>query len=75
MQLPRDDEERRLIAIAEACSAKERVAEDLLSRPRHSMLYPAYMRLVDALSAMRLKCTEARLAVRTHRKKMQSEGK
>jgi hypothetical protein len=39
------------------------------------MLYPAYKRLVDTLTAVRLKCDEKWLAVRAHRKKMRDEGK
>jgi hypothetical protein len=74
-QLLQDDETRRLLAALEACRAKELAAADQLSKPRHSMLYPAYMRLVDALGAIRLKCNEKRLALRAHRKKMRDEGK
>jgi hypothetical protein len=40
-QLPQDDETRRLLAAFEACRAKELAAADQLSKPRHSMLYPA----------------------------------
>src|ERR1700686_1784415 len=57
-QLPQDDETRRLLAAFEACRAKELAAADQLSKPRHSMLYPAYTRLVDALGAVRLKCND-----------------
>jgi hypothetical protein len=46
-----------------------------LSKPRHSMLYPAYRRLVDALGAVRNKCNDIRLAIRAHRKGMRGEGK
>jgi hypothetical protein len=73
--LPQDDETRRLRATFEACRAEELTAADLLSKPRHSLLYPAYTRLVDALGAVRLKCNDIRLAIRAHRKKMQDEGK
>jgi hypothetical protein len=74
-QLPQDDETRRLLAAFEACRARELAAADQLSKPRHSMLYPAYMRLADALGVVRLKCNEIRLAIRAHRKKMRDEGK
>jgi hypothetical protein len=74
-QLPRDDEERRLLAMSEACRAKELAAADQLSNPRHSMLYPAYRRLVDALETIRVKCNEIRLAIRAHRKKMRDQVK
>jgi hypothetical protein len=65
-QLPQDDETRRLIAAREACRAKELAAADQLSKPRHSMLYSAYTRLLDALGAVRLRCNEveARTALR-----------
>jgi len=75
VQLPQDDETRRLLAAFEACRAKELAAADQLSEPRHSMLSPAYMRLVDALGAVRLKCDDIRIAIRAHRKKMREEGK
>ena len=74
-QLPQDDETRRLLAAFEACRAEELAAADQLSKPRHSMLYPAYTRLVDALGAVRTKCNDIRLAIRTHRKEMRGEGK
>jgi hypothetical protein len=73
-QLPRD-EERRLLAISVACSAEERAVADQLLHPRHSLLYPEYMRLVDAYQAIRIECRGKWLAVRTHRKKMRDEGK
>jgi hypothetical protein len=59
-QHPQDDETRRLLVAFEACRAKELAAADQLSKPRHSMLYPAYARLVDALGAVRLKCNDIR---------------
>jgi hypothetical protein len=74
-QLPQDDETRRLLAAFEACRAKELAAADQLSKPRHSMLSPAYTRLVDALGAVRLECNDIRLAIRAHRKEMPDKGK
>ena len=74
-QHPQDDETRRLLAAFEACRAKELAAADQLSKPRHSMLYPAYTRLVDALGVVRLKCNDIRFVIRAHRKKMRDEGK
>jgi hypothetical protein len=74
-QLPQDDETRRLLAAFEACRARELDAANRLSKPRHSMLYPAYTRLVDALGAVRCKCNDIRAAIRGHRKKMRGEGK
>ena len=46
-----------------------------VSKPHHSMLYPAYTRLVDALGAVRLKCNDIRLAIRAHRKELRDKGK
>jgi hypothetical protein len=74
-QLPQDDETRRLFAAFEAYQAKELAAADQLSKPRHSMLYPAYTRLVDALGAVRLKCNEIWLSTRAHHKELRDEGK
>jgi len=74
-QLPQDDETRWLLTAFEACRAKELAAADQLSKPRHSMLYPAYTRLVDALGAVRLKCNDIRLAIRAHRKELRDKGK
>jgi hypothetical protein len=74
-KLPRDAEERRLIADYEACDREKLAAADQLSNPRHSMLYPAYKRLVNTLAAIRLKCDEKWFAVRAHRKKMRDERK
>jgi hypothetical protein len=75
IQLPRDVEEGRLLADYEACHTEKLAASDKLSNPSHSMLYPAYKRLVDTLAAIRLKCNEKWFAVRAHRKKMRDEGK
>jgi hypothetical protein len=72
-QLPRDDEEHRLLAVFEACSAKQVAPSNQLSHPRHSMLYPAYVRLMDVITAIGLMCNEIRLAFRAHRKKMRGE--
>jgi hypothetical protein len=68
-----DDKTRRLLAAFEACRAEELAAADQLSKPRRSMLYPAYTRLVDALGAVRTKCNDIRLAIRAHRKQMRVE--
>ena len=74
-QFLRDDEESRLLAEYEACHAEQLAAAEQLSNPRHSMLYPTYARLVKALAAIRLKCSEKWFAVRAYRRKMQHEGK
>jgi hypothetical protein len=44
-------EMRPLRAAFDACRADELAAADQLSKPRHSLLYPAYTRLLDALGA------------------------
>ena len=74
-QHPQDDETRRLLAAFEAGRANELAAAYQLSKPRHSMLYPAYTRLVDAFGAVRLKCNDIRLAIRAHRKELRDKGK
>src|ERR1019366_6611630 len=65
----------RLVAAFEAGRANELAAAYQLSKPRHSMLYPAYTRLVDAFGAVRLKCNDIRLAIRAHRKELRDKGK
>ena len=71
-QLARE-EDHRLLAEYESCHAEKLATVHQLANPRHSMLYPAYKRLVDALEAIRVKCKEKWLAVRAHRKKMRDE--
>lgn len=73
-QLPRDEERERLTADFENCRKEEDAAADELFHPRHSMLYPAYLRLRDALQAIRAKCSKKYLALTTHRKKMQHQA-
>ena len=68
------DEDRRLLAEYESCHTETLAAADQLSNPRHSMLYPAYKRLVDTLAAIRLKCNGKWFELRAHRKKMRDEG-
>jgi hypothetical protein len=64
-----------LLADYEACHRENLAAADQLPNPRHSILYPAYKRLVDMLAAIPLKCDEKWFAVRAHRKKMRDERK
>lgn len=66
----RDEEELRLLALAEACLSEERAASDALTNPPHSLLYSEYKRLLDALSAIRLKGRKSRIALKAHRYKM-----
>jgi hypothetical protein len=68
------DEDRRLLAEYESCHAERLAAADRLSNPRHSMLYPAYKQLADALDAIRLKCNAKWFELRIHRKKMRDKG-
>jgi hypothetical protein len=66
------EEDRRLLAIFEDLRAKELAAQDLLVNPRESMLYPKYKLLQAAVTVLRLKCDQVRLAIRAHRKKIRS---
>jgi hypothetical protein len=68
-------EELRLLAISEACSAREHAAANQLLHPPSGLPHPAYMRLVDTFQSVRVECKEKWLAVRAHRKKMREEGK
>jgi hypothetical protein len=72
-QLARD-EDHRLLAEYESCHTEKLAAVDQLRNPRHSMLYPAFKRLVDMLEVIRVKCKDKWQAVRAHRKKMRDEG-
>jgi hypothetical protein len=71
---PQRDEERRLLAISEECSAKEHDAADQLLHPPHSLPHPAYIRLVDAYQNIRSECREKWLAVGAHRKEIRDDG-
>jgi hypothetical protein len=68
-------EECRLLAISGACSAEEHAVADQLLNQRHSLLYPVYMRLVDAYQAIGSSASENDLQSATHRKTMRDEGK
>ena len=67
-------EDRRLLAEYESCHTEKLAAVDQLRNPRHSMLYPAFKRLSDALEAILIKCKEKWLALRAHREKMRDQG-
>jgi hypothetical protein len=71
-QLARDME-RQLLAISEACIAQEHAAAAQLLDPRHSLRYPAYVRMVKAYEALRTESKQKRLAVMAHRKKMRDD--
>ncbi len=63
----RDEEELRLLAIAEACHSEEIAASDLLTNPHQSLIYPEYQRLIEELRAKRLKGHQSRIALKAHR--------
>jgi hypothetical protein len=73
-RVTQDNEERRLLTLAAECHAEKLAAADELSNPRRSLLYPAYMKLADALRTMKLKCHGISLAIREHRKKKRDAG-
>ncbi|PYX52485.1 MAG: hypothetical protein DMG76_29170 [Acidobacteria bacterium] len=66
----RDEEELRLLAIAEACHSEEIAASDLLTNPHQSLLYAEYQRLIEELRAKRVKGHQSRIALKAHRYKM-----
>jgi hypothetical protein len=69
----RDDEDARLLAVFEVLHASELRAAYELSHPRQSMLYPTYKQLEATVTALQVKCNEARLAFRAHRKMMRED--
>jgi hypothetical protein len=69
----RDEEECRLIDMAESCRSDESAAANALSHPSHSLLYTEYERLLDALRATRLKGHQSRIALRAHQHNMRHE--
>jgi hypothetical protein len=70
MPVETDTEEVRLLESSATWHAEEKVVAHQLSRPRHSMLYPEYKRLAEALEALRVKCAQKSRAVWAHRQKM-----
>ena len=74
-KLPIDAEEVRMLESSATWHAKEKVAARQLSRPRHSMLYPEYERLTEALEALRVKCAQERWAVWARRRKMRDKAR
>ena len=65
-----DEEESRLIDIAETCRSDESAASNALTYPGHSLVYSEYQRLLDALSAIRLRSHQSRIALKAHRHRM-----
>src|ERR1700737_258086 len=74
-KLPREPEEVGMLESSATWHAKEKVAAHQLSHPRHSMLYPEYKRLAEALEALRVKCAQKRWAVWARRQKMQDRAR
>jgi hypothetical protein len=70
-----DDEGRTLLASFEALRAEECAAAKRISSPAQSMLYPAYMKMVEALEDLRFRCSAARVAFRTHCQNMRDKQK
>jgi hypothetical protein len=70
-KLPRDHEERRLLAAYKASSDKECAAADQVLNPRSSLPLRAYLELVGDLRVIRTECNEKRLAVKAYREKTQ----
>jgi len=66
----RDEEELRLLAIAEACRSEENAASDALTNPPHSLMYSEYNRLIEELRAKRLKGHQSRIALRAYQHTM-----
>jgi hypothetical protein len=69
-KLPIDAEEVRMLESSATWHADEEVAAHQLSHPLHSMLYPEYKRLAQALEALRVKCAHKRWAIWARRQKM-----
>jgi hypothetical protein len=69
----RDEEEYRLIGIADACRSYESAAANALSHPPNGLVYSEYQRLLDALRVTRLKSHQSRIALRAHQYNMRHE--
>ena len=67
---PELDVEDRLLVSLEECNAKQMDAVHELSHPHTMMVYPTYMKKVNALGVIRLKCQGILQRLRAHRKKM-----
>ena len=68
-----NEEELRLLAIAEACHSEEIAASDLLTNPHQSLIYSEYNRLIEELRAKRLKGYQSRIALRVYQHNMRHE--
>jgi hypothetical protein len=72
-ELPRDDEECRLLAVYATHRAKEHAAAHQVLHPSHSLPLRAYLELLGDLRVIRTECNEQRLAIGAHRTKMAYE--
>jgi len=68
-----DEEELRLLDIAETWRANESAAANALAHPLHSLLYSEYQHLLDALRVTQLKGHQSRIALRAHQHNMHHE--
>jgi len=66
-----DEEGHRLLASLNDCHAKQLDAAYQLSHPPTIMVYSEYVKAVDALAAVRLKCHGILQRLRAHRKNRQ----
>ena len=67
---PLDDEGCRLFGAYEASTAKEYAAATKLLPSPHGISYPAYMKLLGDLRAIRTECNEDMLAIAAYHKRM-----
>jgi hypothetical protein len=74
-KLPRDPEEIRLLESCAPLDIQEKAAAHQLSHPSHSMLYPEYKQLAEALEAIQVKSAEKSCAVKEYRQKMRDRGR
>src|SRR5437879_12639382 len=63
----RDEEELRLLAIAEACHSEEIAASDLLTNPHQSLWYGECERLIAELRSKRVEANKSRRPLTRHR--------
>jgi hypothetical protein len=66
------DEGRRLFAEYKSCLTEKFAVVEQLSNPRYSMLYPVYKTVADQYEAIRVRCDEKRIELKTHREKCET---
>ena len=69
-RLPRNEDERRLLAVYEECRASEHVASSRLLYPNRKLEHSEYMKLVAELRVMRTECDQKMLAVKAYHSEM-----